>query len=338
MNPNRSASRDEPLIPVHRKRNLIKDRLILPGLVDFTRFGFRRAERKWPRLAVSMHGRTVVVTGATSGLGRAAAERLASMGARVVMVGRDRAKTEAVCKEIAADTGNKGVVFKLADMSSMKQVQTLAEDLLQSAGPIHVLINNAGALFNEREVTPEGIERTLAVDLLAPFLLTNLLIPRLKESRPARIVNVSSGGMYTQRLRVDDLQFEKSRYNGSVAYARAKRGLVILTEMWAEQLQADGVVVHSMHPGWADTPGVASSLPGFYRITRHLLRTPLEGADTIVWLAASKQAAGSTGRFWLDRQPRTTHVFPGTRESLEDRRRLWESLEELGNIAIVRRE
>jgi short-subunit dehydrogenase len=132
--------------------------------------------------------------------------------------------------------------------------------------------------------------------------------------------------MYTQKIRIDDLQYEKGRYNGSTAYARAKRGLVILTEMWAARLKAQGVVVHAMHPGWADTPGVSSSLPSFYKITKKILRTPEEGADTIAWLAASKEAVDSSGLFWLDRQPRTTHVFPGTGESQAERKQLWSKL------------
>jgi NAD(P)-dependent dehydrogenase (short-subunit alcohol dehydrogenase family) len=270
-----------------------------------------------------------VVTGATSGLGRAAAQGLAKKGARVILVGRDGNKTEATRREIMEETGNTEIGVQIADLSLMRETRRLAERLLATEPKIHVLINNAGALFNERTVTDENIEQSLALDLLCPCLLTNLLIPRLKESRPARIVNVSSGGMYTQRSRVDDLQFEKGKYDGSIAYARAKRGLVILTEMWAEGLKNEDVVAHAMHPGWADTPGVSSSLPSFYRLTKKILRTPEEGADTIVWLAASREAAASTGRFWLDRQPHTTHVLPGTRESQEERKRLWSNLERI---------
>jgi len=324
----RSALSEERPVPEEGTANALKDRLILPGLMDFTRFGYRRGRKRWPPLAVNLNDRTMVVTGATSGLGRAAAERLARMGARVILVGRDPEKAERTRREITEETGNERVLCRIADLGLLDEVRGLAEELAGEE-QIHVLINNAGALFNERALTEEGIERSLALDLLAPFLLTNLLIPKLQASRPARVVNVSSGGMYTQRIRVDDLQYEQGAYNGSVAYARAKRGLVILTEMWAERLKASGVVVHAMHPGWADTPGVASSLPAFHKVTRRLLRTPLEGADTIVWLAASEQGGRSTGRFWLDRQPRTTHVFPGTRETAEDRERLWSALERL---------
>lgn len=311
-----------------RQRRLwsdIKDRTILLGLFDFTRFGYRLRARKWRPLEVSVSGRTIVVTGATSGLGKAAAIRLAGLGARVVLVGRDSAKLEETGREIA-ERGNHEIACFRADLSLMSEVRRLARELENSEPRIHVLVNNAGALFNDRGTTVEGLERTFALDLLSPFLLTNLLLPKLEESAPARIVNVSSGGMYTQRIRVDDLQFERGTYNGSVAYARAKRGLVILTELWAQKLDPAAVTVHAMHPGWAETPGVVSSLPGFYRVTRRVLRTPEEGADTMVWLAASPEAGRSTGLFWLDREPRLTHVFPGTRESPQEREALWSEL------------
>ena len=221
-----------------------------------------------------------------------------------------RKKTEQTRREIIAETGNADLDGQLADLSLMAETRRLAETLLATEPHIDVLVNNAGALFTRRGVTSEGIEQSLALLLLCPFLLTNLLIPRLCASRPSRIVNVSSGGMYTQGIRLDDLQYEKGTFDGSKAYARAKRGLVDLTEMWARRLRDQGVVVHAMHPGWADTPGVESALPSFYQVTRRILRTPNEGADTIVWLASSPEAARSTGLFWLDRQPRTTQVFP----------------------------
>ena len=132
--------------------------------------------------------------------------------------------------------------------------------------------------------------------------------------------------MYTQRIRVDDLQNAKGTYSGSVAYARAKRGLMILTEEWASQWRSDGIVVNAMHPGWADTPGVETALPGFHRLTRGLLRSPEEGADTIVWLAAAPEAADVSGAFWLDRERHPTHVLRSTRETAEDRSALLEAL------------
>ncbi len=304
----------------------LQDRLILPGLLGFTNVGYHWHKRRWKPLAVSLRGRTVVVTGATSGVGQAAASQLAELGARVILVGRNRDRAEAARREIVAATGNENVAVALADLSLLADVRKLARRLLEDESRIHVLVNNAGVLLNQRTTTAEGNETTLATNLLAPYLLTRMLLPRLRESAPSRIINVSSGGMYATGLALDDLQYETTTYDGSRAYARTKRALVVLTEMWAEQLKNSGVVVHAMHPGWADTPGVAGSLPGFHAITRRLLRTAEQGADTITWLAAAREAGKVSGVFWLDREPHTTHVFPGTDPSPKERRELWSAL------------
>jgi NAD(P)-dependent dehydrogenase (short-subunit alcohol dehydrogenase family) len=311
----------------------LQDRLVLPGIFGFTRLGYWWQRRSWVPLDVSMRGRTVVITGATSGLGEAAARQIAALGARVVIVGRNRDKAHAVRESIVQATGNDEVVVALADLGLLSQVRTLARHLLDTEPRIHVLVNNAGVLLGTRSITEEGNETSLATNLLAPFLLTQLLIPRLEASAPARIVNVSSGGMYTSGLALDDLQYEKGSYSGSVAYARAKRALVTLSETWAEQLASCGVVVHSMHPGWADTPGVQGSLPAFRAVTRPLLRDADEGADTITWLAAAPEAADATGGFWLDRQPHPTSVFPGTAPSADERSQLWEAMVRLTGLS-----
>lgn len=302
------------------------DAAIVPG---FAKIGYRIRKRSWQPMAEALTGRTVVVTGATSGLGRAAALELVRLDADVILVGRNPGKTARVRDEIAAEAGRETVRFELADLSLMAEIRGLAQRLLADEPAIHVLVNNAGTLFNERLATVEGIEKTLATNLLGHFLLTNLLIPRLVESAPARIINVASGGMYGQRISIGNLQNGRGEYKGAAAYARTKRGQVILTEMWAEQLKDTGVTVNSMHPGWADTPGVAHSLPTFHKITKPFLRTPPEGADTIVWLAASDEIQGSSGRFWHDRQPRPTHRSRRTKELPEKRRELWRALSEL---------
>ena len=298
------------------------DALLDKSVVGYTALGYRW--RPHPPIDADLSGRVAIVTGATSGLGRSAATELARLGATTVLVGRNPEKTADVCEDIRRETGNPNVRGEIADLSSMSQVRALAERL---EGPVHLLVNNAGVLLPERETTEEGFERTFATNLLGHFLLTNLLADKLEA--PARIINVSSGGMYTQRIRVDDLQMEKGAYDSVVAYARTKRGQVILTELWAERLKDRGIVVHSMHPGWAATPGVSESLPRFYRLTKPLLRTPEQGADTIVWLCASDEAAGATGQFWHDRRPRPTHRAKATRETEADRRALWKALEEL---------
>ena len=302
------------------------DATIAPG---WSSIGYKVRKHSWEEIDESLTGRTVIVTGATSGLGKAAALELARLGADLILVGRNPEKAERVRAEITADSGSDRVRLEIADLSLMAEIRSLAERVLASEPAIHVLVNNAGTLFTERSVTSEGIESTLATNLLGHFLLTNLLIPRLVESGPARIINVASGGMYSQRISIGNLQNDQGEYKGAAAYARTKRGQVILTEMWAEQLKDAGVTVSSMHPGWADTPGVVKSLPTFYKLTKPFLRTPAEGADTIVWLAASDEAADRSGLFWMDRQPRPTHKTSRTKERPEKRRELWEALSEL---------
>jgi dehydrogenase/reductase SDR family member 12 len=324
-----NALSGESPTPVRSRLADLQDRLIVPGLLGFTNAGYHWHKRSWKPLAVSLRDRTVVVTGATSGLGQAAALQLAELGARVILGGRNRDKAEDTRREIVAATGNENVAVALADLSLLADVRKLARKLLRDEPRIHVLVNNAGVLLNQRTTTAEGNEATLATNLLAPYLLTQTLLPRLRESAPSRIINVSSGGMYATGLALDDLQYERSAYDGSRAYARTKRALVALTEVWAERLKDSGVVVHAMHPGWADTPGVAGSLPGFHRITRRFLRTAEQGADTITWLAASPEAARVSGVFWLDREPHTTHVLPGTDPSPQQREELLDALARL---------
>jgi len=147
--------------------------------------------------------------------------------------------------------------------------------------------------------------------------------------RGSRVIWVSSGGMYTRKLRADDLEYRKGDYSPATAYARTKRMQVVLADLWAQALAAGGVVVHSAHPGWVDTPGIAHSLPKFRTLTRPLLRTTQQGADTFVWLAAADAPARCTGRFWHDRRPRPRHYLPITRESDAERRALWSAVEAL---------
>jgi len=294
------------------------------AVAGFTNLGYALHARRFDPVEADLTGRTVVITGATDGLGLEAALRLRRLGARVVVVGRNRRKLDAVAAR--SDTG---LVTLRADLSLLSQVAELAGVLLDSEPRIDVLINNVGVLLSQRDVTVEGLERTFATNLAGHFLLTEALIPRLRASAPSRIVNVTSGGMYTERIRPDDLQFEQGDYRATLAYARTKRGQVILTELWAQHLAGSGVVVHAMHPGWARTPGVARSLPTFHRLMRPLLRTPAQGADTIVWLAAAAQPAARSGLLWFDRKVAPTHLVDATREGPHDRQALWAELARL---------
>ncbi|HSN84952.1 MAG TPA: SDR family NAD(P)-dependent oxidoreductase [Polyangiales bacterium] len=297
----------------------VLDSILDKSVLGYTALGYYL--RPHPPIEEDLTGRVALVTGATSGLGRETATELARLGATVIIVGRNREKTDAVAEATRQQTGNPDVNVEIADLSSMREIRALAARL---RGPIHLLVNNAGVLLPERSETDEGFETTFATNLLGHFLLTNLLVDALEP--PARIINVSSGGMYTQRIRVDDLQMARGRYDGTVAYARTKRGQVILTELWAEALRGRGIVVHAMHPGWADTPGVSSSLPRFYKLTKPLLRTPAQGADTIVWLCASEEAGRSTGKLWHDRKPRPTHRLRSTKATEAERLALWNEL------------
>lgn len=304
----------------------------LLSIAGFTNVGYRLHARNHDEIDADLTGKTVVITGGTGGLGRAAATRIAALGARTVVVGRDPEKLDAISRETAG-----GVVGYEADLSSMSEIRDLAKRLLDAEGRLHVLVNNVGVLLPERTETTEGLEKTLAVDLAGQFLLTNLLIPRLVESAPSRIINVTSGGMYSERLRPDDLHFAQGKYTGTAAYARAKRGQVVLTGMWADRLKGTGVSVHAMHPGWAKTAGVSESLPTFNRLMKPLLRTPDEGADTIVWLAASPDPGGTSGFLWFDRERVDEHLFDRTRETAEERDQFWAALVDLTDSELPER-
>lgn len=293
-----------------------------PGLA------LRRRAAGWSEDLPSMTGRTVAVTGATSGIGQAAAARFAALGATVLLLVRNRDKgavtrERIVAQQVRAGSGIPDIRLVTCDVADLGSVRACADQLLERGDPLHVLVHNAGAMPPERELSPEGIELTFATNVVGPFLLTTLLEPLLVASAPARVITVSSGGMFAQRLDVEDPESEHRRYRPAAAYARAKRALVVLNELWADRLHGRGVVCHAMHPGWVDTPGVQTSLPGFHRVTGKLLRSPEEGADTVVWLGAAHAPAGRTGLFWHDRRPRPTHRVPWTHESPEDRERLW---------------
>ncbi len=294
---------------------------------SFTSLGYRVRSKHWHDIQPdSLVDKVIVLTGATSGIGKQVATEMAHLGARLRLVARNEHKVVELRDELTHLSGNEEIDYYLADLSLMNSVQRVASEILDGEPQIDVLINNAVVLPPRRITTSEGLELSHATNLVAPFALTNALIPRLIESQPARIINVISGGMYTQGLVVDDLNYEQGEYRGSVAYARAKRGLMILTKVWAEQLAASGVVVNATHPGWVNTPGVKDSLPGFFRVMRPFLRTPEQGADTILWLAASEDAGEESGKLWHDRQPRTEYRLKNTIESAEDRQRLWEEL------------
>lgn len=325
----RRALAAEPTPPPRGLWRDLLDRALLPGALKFTAAGFRAA--RLPPVVDRLDGKTVVITGATSGIGRAAAIALARLGARLVLVGRDAAKLAALRATILEDSGNDALATHCADLSSILQTRAAARRILEDEQRLDAVVNNAGALYPQRELTAEGFERSFALNLLSPYVFTETLLPGLGPG--SRVINVSSGGMYLQALRLEDLVAARGRYHGAKVYARAKRGLVALSVHWAQAWRERGIVVHAMHPGWVDTPGVVSALPAFHRTMRPFLRTPEQGADTIVWLVASPQAARSSGDFWLDRRAHLTDVLPGTAVHRKTRQQLVAALAQAARSA-----
>jgi dehydrogenase/reductase SDR family member 12 len=295
---------------------------------SFTRIGYhvRRHLFHWAPLdSLELESKVAIVTGATSGLGRAAAESIVRLGGEVCIVGRDPDRTERARSEISAATGS-AVEADVADLSLLAETAAFAARFAARHDRLDALVLNAGALTHSYTVTGEGNETTLATHVLSQFLLVRALRPLLESSAPSRVIVVASGGMYTEPLDVDALDPEPAAYDGTKAYARCKRAQVVLAEEWTRHLLGSGIVVNAMHPGWADTPGLRTALPGFSRIVGPLLRTPDEGADTIVWLAGAQGAADLSGLFFLDRRPRAKHRLRRTRRPDEAREaaRLWQ--------------
>ena len=301
-------------------RDLVDDALELLVLPSFSRIGYdlRRRMYEWEDVGrVSLRGRTALVTGPTSGLGRTTVSHLAAMGARVLLVGRDPERLEQTRLELEAWSGNHEIASHVADLGSLAAVRRAADEILARESRLDILVDNAGSIVPERRLSPDGFELSLATMVLGPFVLTSRLLPLLRAgasaARPARIVAVTSAAMYAQGVHLDDLGFEGTEYSGPFAYGRAKRAQVALVREWAHRLRGDGIVANAMHPGWADTPGLAASLPEFREFLGPYARTAEEGVDTIVWLAASEEAGRSTGKLFLDRRPRPFDRVPMTR-------------------------
>ena len=299
-------------------------------LLSFDRTGYRRHAAAFDPadLQVNLAGRVCLVTGANSGIGFETSLALAARGGRVWMLCRSRERGLAAVREVRTRTGSRRVHLGVIDVSDTASIRRFVRSL--KAPVVDVIVHNAGVLPDERTETADGHELTLATHVLGPWLLTTLLLPRLRRSGDARVVFVSSGGMYTRTLALSDSEWRDRPYDGVVAYAQTKRMQVVLAELLAAELEDSGICVNAMHPGWADTPAVRTSLPRFWNVMRRGLRTPAEGADTVVWLAASPAARGQTGRFWFDRQARSTHLLPWTRESRQERQALRRLCKRLG--------
>ena len=290
---------------------------------SFDRTGFERHQAQFDPADVDLDltGKTYLVTGANSGLGLALCHNLAARNATVKMLCRNETRGLAAAEAVMTENQNPNVEFIPLDLASFDSVRACAQRLAET--PIDALIHNAGLLPQQRSLA-EGYELTVTVHVLAPYLLTRLLESQF---RTTRMIWVSSGGMYAKRFNLKTMLRTTGKYDGVAAYAMTKRAQVILSRELAKRYDPSECTVQSMHPGWAATPGVESSLPGFWKRMEHRLRTPEQGADTVLFLALAPKLAGDTGQFWFDRQPVTEYMVPGTQESKDQVRALLELCE-----------
>lgn len=287
--------------------------LDLSIIFSFDRSGFKR-HCSSPLDRFDLKGRNGIVTGASSGIGFATTKELLKQGMQCIAIGRNLEKMEKSFKSDMADTFP---VFKCLDMADLTQVYSFAQNEVKE--PIDLLIHNAGAMPSSLTITKDGYEQMFASQVLAPFILTKTLADLGKLKKGCRIIFVSSGGMYLQKLDLSDLLFEKNPYNKYKGYANAKRAQVILSVVFAEKYPQ--YLFSSMHPGWADTPGVSDSMPIFKKLLNKRLRTAEEGADTILWLATND--GYPSGKFWFDRKQAKTTILNFNKSAKNEDEMLW---------------
>ena len=281
-----------------------------------------------------MGGKVILITGGTSGIGKAAATALAGMGATVVITGRNEERGKRALQEIREESGNDGVELILADLTVQDEVRRLAEELRERHNQLEVLVNNAGLVLSERTETPDGIETQLAINHLAPFLLTNLLLDLLKESAPSRIVTVSSDAHRWAKIDLDDLQSRK-RYRGMQVYGKTKLANIMFTYELAERLEGTGVTANCMHPGGVNTNfgnNQGGPMNLLFRLFKPFMRSPEQGADTLIYLASSPEVEGMTGKYLADRKVKAASDAAYDETT---RKRLWEASEELTGLKVT---
>jgi dehydrogenase/reductase SDR family protein 12 len=314
---------------------------VIDGLLEvsvagsFSRLGYvvRRHVEGWNDPG-RLEGKTMIVTGASSGIGQAAAVQLASLGAEVWLVGRNAERLLATRRRAESAGGNGTIHTAEVDVVNADAVSAFVDRVSSTHDELHGLVHNAGALFPDYGLSDDGTgsltERTLATHVVAPFRLSWLLAPLLLRADQSVIATVTSGGMYTQRFDPDRIEGSPAKYRGTVAYGKAKRAQVVLSHEWARRWAGDGVASYAVHPGWVDTPGLATGLPSFAKLGP-LLRTPAQGADTVTWLTADEPRRTATAApldgLWHDRHPRGEYYLPTTRrspsQSVHDGAALW---------------
>jgi len=303
---------------------------LVKALTQFTKGGYERASKGFDAAdtEADMSGKVAMVTGSNSGIGKSAATSLAGKGAEVHLVCRNLERARAAREEIVAASGNEKVFVHQLDMSDTQQVYKFARNFRNAHPRLNVLVNNAGCMLQERKVVG-GVESNFATNTLGTYVLTTELMPLLEKSEDPRVITVSSGGMFTEKLDAGNIQSLKGSFDCKAVYAHNKRQQVILTEEWAK-LHAS-VHFSSMTPGMTDTPGLRSSLPDVHRRMEGRLRSVEMGADTIVWLACKEKVEHESGLFYIDRSPQSTHLPLAWTKSSKNDRKLF--MEKLQNIA-----
>src|SRR5438270_371283 len=284
-----------------------------------------------------MAGKIVLITGGTGGIGKATAIGLARLGARVGITGRDLRRCEQAAAEIRTISGNPAVDAFAANLSSQAEVHRLATAVLNAYPRLDVLINNVGGFWAHRHSTADGLEHTFALNHLASFLLTNILLDRLKDSAPARVVTVSSHVQAEGRIDFDDLQ-SAGNYSGQSAYSQSKLANVMFTNELARRLEGTGVTANSLHPGVVRSNFGAEDQAGFFAVmggvVRPFLKTPAQGAETSIYLASSPDVEGVTGQFFANRKPKTANKLAYDTDTTT---RLWQVSAELVGLTAATR-
>jgi len=282
-------------------------------LVSFSALGYRARAMVWQRLRADFTGQTWVVTGATGGIGRAVVEGATSRGATVLALGRSHQKLDALAREAP---GPGRVIPILTDLSLVADTRRAAAAILARGARVDVLVNNVGLLLDDLSITAEGFETSYATNLLTHWVLTDALLQGSALTPQATIIEMSSGGMYNAPLTLDYMGMkDPKKYNGVYAYAVHKRGQAELVKYWQGRYGVGGLRCYVMHPGWADTDGVKTAMPNFRRRLRSVLRDSAQGADTAIWLAATRPSREGPEAFWFDRKARSPHAFPHTVKS-----------------------
>lgn len=302
-------------------KNYIDHLFDLSVVFSFDRSGFKRhcPEKLQEVDLSSLHG---IVTGASSGIGQATAKALIGQGMDCLLISRNAQKLE---ESFKSETYFRPPFFRSLDMADLKSVFQFAKQDVK--GAVDLIVHNAGGMPNSLQMTRDGFEEMFASQVLGPFILTKSLADSGKLQKGCRVIFVSSGGMYLQKLDLSDLSFKNKQYNKYTGYANAKRAQVVLNELFSRKYP--DYLFSAMHPGWVDTPGVRDSMPLFRKILSNRLRTSEEGADTILWLATRQDYP--SGKFWFDRKQVKTSVFHLNKSTPEEEEKLWSYCESVFN-------